>query len=108
MATSAAQNIVDVSIRSVDEREENVVTQFLEKTCKCTFGPKGTPCSAIFDVEQITSSRNNIAEFTNEERDLFVLSFLRSSLNISTSRPVLRIHDRRVCQKTFRFLHSVG
>ena len=88
MATSAAQNIVDVSIRSVDGKEENIMTQFLEKTCKCTFGPEGTPCSATFDVEQITSSRNTIAEFTNEERDLLLLSFLRSSLNISTSRPV--------------------
>ena len=103
-----SRDMVEVSIRSVDEREENKILQFLGKTCKCSIGPGESPCSTLYDVDQIATSRNNIAEFTNEERDLFVLAYLRSSLNTGTSTPVLRVHDRRVCQKTFLFLHAIG
>ena len=61
-----SRDMVDVSIRSVDEREENRILQFLAKTCKFIIGPGESPCSTLYDVDQIATSRIKLKSLNNK------------------------------------------
>ena len=54
---------VNVSLQVEDneetKKERALVSSFVSSTCKCSFGPKKTACSAQFHAEEVTEQRRN-------------------------------------------------
>lgn len=77
-------------------------------------------CSATLSLDDITECRNNCNELSSAELDLVILGIIHSCLNCnetSISRRVERncqstrmcffYHEKRICKKTFLFLHCL-
>lgn len=52
--------------------------EFLEGGCKCSRGPKDSPCSSQFTEEEIIANLNNIHELSSRELDLIILANIQA------------------------------
>ena len=104
-----------------DLAEKAKVTAFVTNTCNCKFGEGEKSCSASLSLDDFVDSRNNCHELTSTEFDLVILGAIQSSLNcieISISgqshkhrkqtRMAFYYHGKRICKKTFLFLHCLN
>ena len=93
----------------------------LSEKANCKFGEGEKPCSASLSLDELVESRNNCHELTSTELDLVILGAIQSSLNcneVSVSgrshkhrqqtRMAFYYHAKRICKKTFLFLHCLN
>ena len=108
---------VDLEWREEDISEEEKIEQFVTEGCQCNLGPKKTPCCKKITVDHYKSVHSQMKELTHEELDLVVLAQLMATLfRASTTRSEERSRTytfffhggERICQDTFRFLHTIG
>lgn len=103
-----------------DTSESSKVEAFIRESCGCQLGEQEKPCSSTIAKEEFVDCRNNCLELTSTELDMTLLGVIHSSINcseLSTSgrtekaRKRTRIpffyHGRRICRKTFLFLHRI-
>lgn len=94
--------------------------KFYSDTCKCKSGADERSCSVTLTLDEFIDCRNNCTELSSAELDLVLLGIIHSCLNcddVSTSgrkeknRQHLRMtyfyHGKRICMKTFLFLHNI-
>ena len=117
--------ILDVQPNSENlERDETVhVVRFLSESCGCDLA--NGPCNSTFTAEYIESYRCQCSELSRAELDMAILGQLAAFTNSSTQSvhstryrhtPANRQRaymifwqsGRRVCKKTFLFLHTIS
>lgn len=114
---------VTVSMRQIDNHEEERVRQFGCQGCSCKNGPNNSPCCLLFSVSYYQSLRDTLSEMTHDELDLLVMGQVMAH-TVQTKHvqchhgasPAERklIHcqffhlGHHVCQTTFLFLHTIG
>lgn len=125
IATGALSDVCEVTatMRELDEKETDLVKDFVSRGCTCDFGPRRTPCSMLFPVEHYQSMRSTFTEMSHDELDLIVMGQIMAHCYQSatlqghhSSSPEVRkttygqfYHlGHRVCQQTFLFLHNIG
>lgn len=95
---------------------------FIEQTCGCTMGTKGSPCSSLFPLDYYVARKLQVADLTPKELDLVITGSLMSVVNTQddikdgrhkTSKRKrtfcsFQFDGQRVCQVTYRFLLSIG
>ena len=89
------------------------VEEFFRKGCDCKFGPNNSSSLEVFDRLEFVECKENFLELSNEERDMFLLSFF--TMNRVPNKPVdkksvpiYRIYGYNVCKRTFMFLTNIG
>ena len=105
----------------MDMTEKAKVDTFFANTCNCKFGEDEKACSRSLSLDDFFDSRNNCHELSSTERDLIILGAIQSSLNcneVSVSgrshkhrkqpRMAFYYHGKRICKKTFLFLHCLN
>ena len=110
----------DVELMEVHMTERAKVQKFYTETCKCKLGPDEKACSLILTLDDFVESRNNCKELSSTELDLVLLGTIQSSLNcndtsisgrVEKNRQHARMayfyHGKRICMKTFLFLHGI-
>ena len=110
----------DVELMEVHMTERAKVQKFYAETCKCKLGPDETACSLTLTLDDFVESRNNCKELSSTELDLVLLGTIQSSLNcndtsisgrVEKNRQHARMayfyHGKRICMKTFLFLHGI-
>ena len=76
--------------------------------------------SAMLSLDDVTECRNDCSELSSAELDLVILGIIHSSLNCNetsisgrvektcqSTRMYLFYHRKRICKKTFLFLHCL-
>lgn len=94
--------------------------KFCAETCKCKLGPDEKACSLTLTLDNFVDSQNNCKELSSTELDLVLLGTIQSSLNcndtsisgrVEKNRQRARMayfyHGKRICMKTFLFLHGI-
>ena len=107
------------------EREETaMIERFLSNGCGCDLA-SGSNCSTLFTAESLESYRRDCSELTRAELDMTLLGQLVAFTNCSTltahssrdwhpsvsrqrSYSLFWHGGRRVCKKTFLFLHTIS
>ena len=92
----------------------------MAKTCGCSHGDKGSPCSSSIQLEDIIDCRNNCAELNSTELDLVILGMIHSAINCNQvsnsgraekkwqrSRMPFYFHSHRICLRTFLLMHRL-
>ena len=88
------------------ERETQMmeaVKEFLEGGCKCSRGPKDSPCSSQFMEEEIIANLNNCHELSSRELDLVVLANIQKLLFSrakTEKRKVSIVNKQQMCYKS--------
>ena len=103
-----------------DTSESSKVEAFIRESCGCQLGEQEKPCSSTIAKEEFVDCRNNCLELTSTELDMTLLGVIHSSINCSElstcgrtekARKRTRIpffyHGKRMCRKTFLFLHRI-
>ena len=125
LASGALSEVCEVMavMRDLDDKESDLIKEFVSWGCGCDFGPKKTPCSMLFPLEHYQSLRTTFTEMSHDELDLFVMGQIMAHCYQSntlqghhSSSPEQRkttygqfYHQgQRVCQRTFLFLHNIG
>ena len=103
-----------------DTSESFKVEAFIRESCGCQLGEQEKPCNSTIPKEEFVDCRNNCLELTSTELDMMLLGIIHSSINCNevstsgrteTARKRTRIpffyHRRRICRKTFLFLHRI-
>lgn len=120
LANGVIADVCDVSItvRPMDSEEERLIHEFVEHGCACDFGHHQSPCCRQFSEDHYLSLKCAFSEMTHDEMDLFVMGQImanchqppQSELTDKKEKHVMRFfHDgKRICQKTFLFLHNMG
>ena len=109
-----------VELMDVHVTERAKVQTFYAETCKCKLGIGETACSATLTLDDFIECRNNCNELSSAELDLVVLGIIPSSLtcnetgisgrvekNRQNTRMCYFYHGKRICKKTFLFLHCL-
>ena len=110
---------IPVDQREIDEAEERLVQQFAQDGCKCDLGPDRTPCCTTITIEQYRSVRCQMLELTHDELDLVVMGQVMAGCfsgetsshcgqERGKSYTIFHHNGKRICQKTFLFLHTMG
>ena len=110
----------DLELMEVHITERAKVQKFYAETCKCKLGPDEKACSLTLALDDFVESRNNCKELSSTELDLVLLGTIQSSLNcndpsisgrVEKNRQLARMayfyHGKRICMKTFLFLHGI-
>ena len=110
----------DVELMEVHLTERAKLQKFYAETCECQLGPDEKACSLTLTVDDFADSRNNCKELSSTELDLVILGTIQSSLNcndtsisgrVEKNRQHARMayfyHGKRICMKTFLFLHCI-
>ena len=95
--------------RPEDEAESNVVENFIETTCGCRINGN-QPCSNLFSKGDFEIFLDDFLELTKEEKDLYVLTLLRSYTNTDDDKNTFepKMKGKSVCMKTFFVLNGIG
>lgn len=72
---------IDFEFSEFDTSEWSKVEDFISKTCGCSLGDNGNPCSSTVKLEDIIDCRNNCAELNSTELDLVILGMIQSAIN---------------------------
>ena len=108
---------IPVDRRELDEAKEGLIQHFASESCKCDFGPNHCPCCTSITVDHFRSVRCEMAELTHDELDLVVMGQVMAGCfraetfrkqERSRSFTVFHHNGKRICQKTFLFLHTIG
>ena len=113
---------VSVVMRSIDTKEEELVTTYADHGCTCDLGPHKSPCCKLFSADHYLSHLCAFAEMTHNELDLFVMRqvmancFQSPSVPGDSSSPAEQkeIHNvtrffhqgHRVCQPTLHNMYT--
>ena len=114
-----SDSFIDPSLN--DLKENNVQEKFKSESCGCKGFGQGHPCSTTIDFSLMVDFRMHCFELTKDELDLVIKSALyshRESESKTTSskhkitdrvRPSQQFffRGRRVCRRTFCFLHGI-
>ena len=117
-----AQGLLDVVNVPIDQceleiTEEQLIQDFIQESCKCDLGPNHSPCSTSITVDHFRSVRCQMADLTHDELDLVVMGQVMAGCfsadtfrkqERSRSFTVFHHNGKRICQKTFLFLHTMG
>ena len=100
--------------------QRSKVEAFVRETCGCKLTEQEKPCSSAIPKEEFIDCRNNCMELSSTELDVVLLGAIHSSINcsdISTSGGIettrkrtgtpFFYHGKRICRKTFLFLHCI-
>ena len=109
-----------VELMEIYETERAKVQAFYSETRKCKMGLREMACSATLSLDDVTECRNNCNELSSAKLDLVILGIIHSSLNcnetsisgrVEKNRQSTRMsffyHGKRICKKTFLFLHCL-
>ena len=109
-----------IQLMEIYETERAKVQAFYSETCKCKMGVGEMACSATLSLDDATECRNNCSELSSAELDLVILGIIHSSLNCNetsisgrveknrqSTRMCFFYHGKRICKKTFLFLHCL-
>ena len=109
-----------VTLRDLDERENQRVTEFATSSCNCTYGPRQSPCCRQFTADHYSTTRSWFLELSWAERDTDIMAEVMSltdSSDYTSSRGHVHkrqrastcyLHNnRRVCLTTFLFLDNL-
>ena len=109
-----------IELMEIYEMERAKVQAFYSETCKCKMGVGEMACSATLSLNDVTECRNNCNELSSAELDLVILGIIHGSLNCSktsisgrveknsqSTRMCFFYHGKRICKKTFLFLHCL-
>ena len=116
---------VVVELRQCDEQEKVRVTAFTQGGCRCHFGPGGSPCCRLFQVEEYEAMRCWCAELSKEQKDCVLKGQIiamtnTSQLTVHTTSHRHKSEERNrertsyshrgltVCRTTFLFLHDTS
>ena len=108
---------VPIDQRELDEAEEQLIQQFVRDGCKCDYGPNHSPCCTSISADHFRSVRCQMTELTHDELDLVVMGqVMAGCFSAETFRgqergksyTLFHHNGRRICQKTFLFLHTIG
>ena len=110
----------DVELMEVHLSERAKVQKFYSETCHCRLGADEKACSLTLTLDDFADSRNNCRELSSTELDLVILGTIQSSLNCNEksisgraeknrqhTRMAYYYHGKRICMKTFLFLHCL-
>ena len=82
------------------------VEDFLAKGCGCNLVENKSWCVNVFTREQFTKCRDDFIELSNEEKDMFLLSYF--AMNRTPNQPLdcssipgYKIYGRNVYKKNF-------
>ena len=91
------------STQVLDEQERDLIDTFINKGCGCKLG-----CSSYFNNEYYTKNRNECAELTHKELDLFLMGNVSATVIDSMDAGVMSRHKPHPRQrpKTFFQHHS--
>ena len=81
---------VTAAMRELDDRENDLVKDFVSQGCSYDFGHKKTPCSTLFQVEHYQSLRATFTEMSHDELGLFVMRQVKVHCYQSTT---LQLHS---------------
>ena len=111
----------NIDSSETDLSEKAKVNAFYSNTCQCKFGENEQACSRSITISDFLDSRNNCHELSSMELDFVILGAIQSSLNCSDvsasgrteknrklSRMSFFFHGKRICRKTFLFLHCIS
>ena len=111
----------NIDSSETDLSEKAKVNAFYSNTCQCKFGENEQACSRSITISDFLDSRNNCHELSSTELDFVILGAIQSSLNCSDvsasgrteknrklSRMSFFFHGKRICRKTFLFLHCIS
>ena len=93
-----------------------------DETCGCKKSVGSQPCSSQFSTDHLLSVGASCSELTRSELDMVVMGQLMAGMNDDSStnphsrnredrqRASYTLHHqgKQVCEKMFRFLHSIG
>ena len=108
---------VPIDQRELDEAEEQLIQQFVRDGCKCDYGPNHSPCCTSISADHFRSVRCQMTELTHDELDLVVMGqVMAGCFSAETFRgqergksyTLFHHNGRRIYQKTFLFLHTIG
>ena len=107
LASGALSEVCDVTavMRELDDKESDLVKEFVSRGCSCDFGPRKTPCSMLFPLKHYQSLRATLTEMSHDELDLFVMGQImahcyQSSTLQATTAPVLNKEKERMASST--------
>ena len=99
------------------EEEERAISEFLAAECKCGLDA-GKSCSRQFGRDVYIQVRGDCSELSHNELDVCIINKLSACVSDSseTARSTprkfsyagLRHRGKRVCMKTFMFMHGIG
>ena len=92
------------------------VREFLEGGCKCSRGPKDSPCSSQFTVEEIMANLNNCQELSSRELDLVILANIQAVTRVETvgqkrsrsPRCNFLFQSKPICRDMFLFMYGIS
>ena len=69
LGSGALSEVCEVTavMRELDDKENDLVKEFVSRGCGCDFGPKKTPCSMLLPVEHYQSLRATITEMSHDQ-----------------------------------------
>ena len=67
------------------------IADFLRTGCGCKIGPNGLSCVTLFSREEFEDCRDSFLKLTEEEKDMFVLSFF------AMTREPKKHADKNIC-----------
>ena len=111
----------NIDSSETDLSENAKVNAFYSNTCQYKLGENEQACSRSITISDFLDSRNNCHELSSTELDFVILGAIQSSLNCSDvgasgrteknrklSRMFFFFHGKRICRKTFLFLHCIS
>ena len=122
LPTTTGSDQVVVSPTLEDNREDDLVKQYMERGCGC-LKFNGKSCSQQFSLAHVTEVRASCFELTKDELDMVILGQVMAGMNLSDSVVVESRHRRTdrerpakthshqgkaICTSMFRFLHTIG
>ena len=89
------------------------IEQFLREGCGCKIGLNQSPCINFFQKDQFTECRDHFLELSNDEKDLFLLSYFAmhrvpGKSTERTNMPGYKIYGHNVCKKAFLFILNIS
>ena len=88
--------------------ERAKLQKFYAETCECKLGPDEKACSLTLTLDDFADSRNNCKELSSTELDCNDTSISgRVEKNRQHARMAYFYHGKRICMKTFLFLHCI-
>ena len=119
LATELADFTSHDPVEKAAQEEDKKIDAFIYKSCGCQLGFKHTPCSGLFTKEELLDQRLICLSLEKSELDMVVLGQLQAfskdtetyTEEDSTHRRnyiTFMFKGRRICRKTFLFLHTLS
>ena len=77
-----ADSDLEFESSELDTSERSKVEAFVRKTCECSLGNNGKPCSSTIRLVEIIDCRNNCAELNSTELNLVILGMIQSAIKL--------------------------